>query len=121
MEDKLRIIRTIALAGCASHRLSLAVKWFNSEDSNPDYARVIKKIHDLMVALKTNKNRYKLAAKTPLCPETEGDTRWDSTGEMINKALSLRPFLTSCGFDRNTVALIPSEPDWGHIVDYRVI
>jgi len=119
LEDKLSIRRTIVLVGCASHRLSLAVNWFNSEDNNPDYARVITKIHDLMVALKTNKNRYKLAAKTPLCPETEGDTRWDSTGEMIDKALRLRQFLPSCGFDRNTVALIPSEPDWGHIMELQ--
>ena len=59
---EMNIVRKIALAGCASHRLSLAVKWFTSDGNSPDYARVVLKIHNLMVALKTNKNRYKLAA-----------------------------------------------------------
>ena len=43
-----------------------------------------------IVALKTNKNSFKLAAKTPLCPETENSSRLDSTGEMISKVLMLR-------------------------------
>ena len=33
--------------------------------------------------------------------------------EMINKALRLREFLLSCGFDNNTLALVPSCRGWG--------
>ena len=117
LRDEMGIVRKIVLAGCASHRLSLAVNWFTSDGNNPDYARVVLKIHNLMIALKTNKNRYKLAAKTPLCPETANDTRWDSTGEMIDKSLKLKEHLPNCGLDRATLNLIPSEPDWGHIVE----
>ena len=68
-----------------------------------------------MIALKTTKNRYKLAAKTSLCPEVESDTRWDSIGEMISKGLRLREVLPLCSFDRHTMALIPSPPDWGRL------
>jgi len=117
LRNQMGIVRTIALAGCASHRLSLAVKWFTSDGNNPEYARVVLKIHNLMVALKTNKNRYKLAAKTPLCPETANDTRWDSTGEMIDKSLKIKEHLPNCGFDRATLNLIPTEPEWGHLVE----
>ena len=103
------------LLGCASHRLSLAVKWLCSADNNEDYERLIKLLHDLMIALKTSKNRYKLAAKTSLCPEVESDTRWDSIGEMISKGLRLREVLPLCGFERHIMALIPSPPDWGRL------
>ena len=115
LKDELHIDRPIVLLGCASHRLSLAVKWFCSADNNEDYERLIKLLHDLMIALKTSKNRYKLAAKTSLCPEVESDTRWDSIGEMISKGLRLREVLPLCSFDRHTMALIPSPPDWGRL------
>jgi hypothetical protein len=75
------------------------------------------KIHNLRVAFKTNKNRYKLAAKTSLYPETANDTRWDSTGEMIDKFLKIKEHLPNCGFDRATLNLIPTEPEWGHLVE----
>ena len=91
LKDELHIDRPIVLLGCASHRLSLAVKWFCSTDNNEDYERLIKLLHDLMIALKTSKNRYKLAAKTSLCPEVESDTRWDSIGEMISKGAHFKP------------------------------
>ena len=48
LRDELRINRPIVLLGFASHRLSLAVKWFCSADNNDDYERVIKLLHDLM-------------------------------------------------------------------------
>ena len=63
LKDELHIDRPIVLLGCASHRLSLAVKWFCSAENDEHYERLIKLLHDLMIALKTNKNRYKLAAK----------------------------------------------------------
>ena len=112
LRDELGINRPIVLLGCASHRLSLAVKWFCSADNNDDYERVIKLLHDLMTALRTTKNRYKLAAKTPLCPEVQNDTRWDSIGDMIDKAFRLKEFFPLCRFDLVTELLIPTPQDW---------
>ena len=113
MKNELGIDRPNFLGECASHRLSLAVKWFCSADNNKDYERLVELVHDMMPAPKSNKTRYKLAAKTSLCPEVENDTRWDSIGEMINKASRLRELFLSCGFDNNTLALIPSRRDCG--------
>jgi len=128
LRREMGIVRVIALLGCASHRLNLAVKWFCSEDNNVEYERLIKKIHNLMVSLRTTKNRFKLSSRTPLCPEVEGDTRWDSIESMLDKALKLKSFLPLCPFDRATISLIPSQLEWGnleelesHLLNFKVV
>jgi hypothetical protein len=64
LRDELGINRPIVLLGCASHRLSLAVKWICSADNNDDYEIVIKLLHDLMTVLRTTKNRYCIRCDT---------------------------------------------------------
>lgn len=61
-----------------------------------------------MKALGTLKNRYKLNAKTTLCPVTKQDTRWGSVCKMADRAIDLFDILATCGFDRDTMKLFPT-------------
>jgi len=60
LKNELGIDRPTVFLGCASHRLSLAVKWFCSADNNRDYERLVKLVHDMITALKPNITCYKL-------------------------------------------------------------
>jgi len=67
------IIRTVALVGCASHRLNLAIEDYLTENG---YDVIIGKVHELMVSLRTLRNRLKLNGKTNQSPCIDVVTRW---------------------------------------------
>ena len=71
------IIKLVPLVGFASHRLNLSIRLFY-EAPNSKYYALVNKVNDLMVELRTLKNKYKLAAKTKLNPVKRNDTRWGS-------------------------------------------
>ena len=98
-----------SFVGCACHRLNLAVK--KLYQAGTAEGEVVQKVHNLMVALNTMKNSFKLTFKTPLRPEVEQDTRWGSTYHMLLKYLRLRPILPECNFDRVTCALFLSQDE----------
>ena len=105
------IDRTVPLVGCASHRLNLAVQLIYSEEVNPEYSRLVFKVQDLMVELKSLKNKVKLAVHTSLCPQLRNDTRWGSTYRMLEKYLKLceeTNHFRDCAFKAGTRNLIPS-------------
>ena len=110
LKANMNIDRVIPLVGCACHRLNLAAKQlYKTGTAEGD---IVKKVHNLMVALGTLKNSYKLTVKTRLRPEVEQDTRWGSTYHMLLKYLRLQPILSECAFDYNTRALfLTSEED----------
>lgn len=106
-----RIDRTVPLVGCASHRLNLAVQLIYSEEVNPEYYRLVIKVQDLMVELKSLKNKVKLAVHTSLCPQSRNDTRWGSTYRMLEKYLKLceeTNHFRDCAFKAGTRNLIPT-------------
>jgi hypothetical protein len=67
------------------------------------YYDVVNKTNIMMKALGTLKNRYKLNAKTTLCPVTKQDTRWGSVCKMADRAIDLFDILATCGFDIETL------------------
>ena len=98
--EKKGIRRCIPLIGCASHRLNIAVQSLYCEGTI--YFSTVEKVHTLMVALGTLKNRVKLAAKTNLSPIKQNETRWGSVFQMLKRYLELHPILPTCSFDKVT-------------------
>jgi hypothetical protein len=95
-----QITRTLPLVGCASHRLNLAVQSLYAEGTA--YYHAVEKVHTLMVELGTLKNRYKLAAKTQLCPVKRNDTRWGSQFSELKRYVELQTILLTCAFSTAT-------------------
>ena len=62
----------------------------------------------LMISLRSIKNRSKLFLRTNIAPELRNDTRWGSTYTMLQKYCELYPHLRYCGYDHDTLKLIPS-------------
>jgi hypothetical protein len=105
------IERCVPLVGCASHRLNLAVQLIYSQNENATYYRLVEKVQNLMVDLKTLKNKVKLAVCTPLCPELKNDTRWGSVYKMMLKYVALceaTNHFRDCSFKAATRNLVPS-------------
>ena len=59
------IERCVPLVGCASHRLNLGVQLIYSQNENATNYRLVEKVQNLMVDLKTLKTKVKLAVCTP--------------------------------------------------------
>ena len=98
------VTRIVPLVGCASHRLNLAVK--SIYEANAANRDLVAQVDDLMKSVNTLKNRPRLSALTPLCPEIRNTTRWGSTFLMLRKYLKLRPFLKKAAFDDDLKAKI---------------
>ena len=80
----------IALIGCYSHKLNLAVKKHleNSEEKVAVHA-----VHNLMVELRTLKNAARLRKLGLNLATLDNDTRWSSTYEMIKRYLEIIEFV----------------------------
>lgn len=90
----------IPIIGCASHRLSLAVKEFLVAHEN-----VLSKINQLMGKLKNLKMAARLREKTPLKAKKRNLTRWSSTFEMVKRYIEIKDFLP---VDEEIAALTPT-------------
>jgi hypothetical protein len=97
----------IPLIGSASHRLNLLVQKLWAKGGK--YYDITQKIHTLHVALRTLKNAYKLAAKTPLTPHLDQETRWSSMFKMIRSNKEINDILPTCAFDFATRRLFLTE------------
>ena len=75
------------------------------------YYDITQKIHQLHVSLRTLKNAFKLAAKTPLTPHIEQETRWSSMSKMVLSNEKINDVLPTCGFDFATRRLFLTEMD----------
>ena len=76
------------LVGCASHRLNLGVQQFLGS-----YSDVIDGVRQIMISLRTIKNRAALRKKTPLSPILDNATRWSSKFEMLKRYVQLRDYI----------------------------
>ena len=74
--------------GCASHRLSLAIK-----DYLARYDTILAKINGLMGKLKSVKLSAKLRKYTDLRPKQQNETRGSSIAEMVERYLSIKDYL----------------------------
>jgi hypothetical protein len=92
--------------GCSSHRLNLTVKEWIVRNQ---YEQIIDKVHNLMLKLKSVKNRAKLRELTELSPLTRNTTRWPSTYKMIDRYLSIEPCIDVSDPDIADRSLSPSE------------
>ena len=89
---------------CNQHLLSIEV--------NEVWYELIRKIHSLMVELRSLKNRPKLAAVTLLDPIIRQDTRWNSVFNMIERYVNLCEetdhFRLCIGLNAATRNLVPT-------------
>ena len=93
----------IPMIGCASHRLSLAVKhWLVQNDQEV----LLEKVNCLMKKLSNLKQAGKLRKKTNLKPVTRNITRWSSNYYMLHRYHELTPFLDKT--DTEIAELLPS-------------
>ncbi|KAH9134321.1 hypothetical protein LEN26_006825 [Aphanomyces euteiches] len=94
----------VPMIGCASHRLSLAVKKY----METFYADEVECVRSVMVALKTLNNGVRLKkAGTYLSPITYNATRWLSMHDMIARYLELKPFISTFS-DRSFLNILPT-------------
>lgn len=68
----------IPLIGCSSHGLQLAVN-----DLLPDHEKLLKKVHNLIVKLRTPLVSAALRRMTHLKPKLRNETGWSSTFQML--------------------------------------
>jgi hypothetical protein len=66
--------------GCSSHRLNLGVQKFLN-----DYSQLIESVREVIISLRTIKNRAALQKKTRLVPVLDNATRWSSKFEMLKR------------------------------------
>ena len=117
-EKKLNVL--VPLVGCASHRLNLAVRLLYEGQSSP-YHAIVKKVNELMVELRTLKNKYKLASKTKLTAVKKNDTRWGSTHAMIKRCLELRDVLPTCAFSEEILEMIPTAAEYRRMEEFMTV
>jgi hypothetical protein len=104
------IVRRIPLIGCASHRLNLAVSSLYKQPGS-DYYEVVKKVNLLISELRTLKNQYKVNAKFGKSILRANDTRWNSTFTALSRYLEFHPLISSCGFHRDVLKMVPSQEE----------
>jgi len=77
------------LLGCYSHRFNLAVK-----DYLLEYEKILEHVNQLMIKLRTIKNRCKLRKlQCPYEPIRRNTTRWSSTFEMVHCFINIRSYI----------------------------
>ena len=98
---------SVPLVGCASHRFNLAV---NKYMEYQDHMSVLNKINGLMGKLKNLKLAGKLRKYTELRPVQRNETRWSSTAAMVDRYLSLSPFISKPEImsDQSIIDVIPT-------------
>ena len=93
------------------HRLNLAAQIVFEE-----FEVEIKKVNELMVELRTLKNRAKLRKHTNLQPEIKNQTRWSSTFMMLLKYERIEKYLEKCEFDNHVLSKIPTAVEKQRII-----
>lgn len=92
----------VPMIGCASHRLSLAIK----ANRSGVVQRILEKVNNLMKKLRTKKGRGLLRKKTDIAPKKSMPTRWSADKMMLESYMKLEGFIDSS--NRDLAPLIPS-------------
>lgn len=83
VNQKLSANTNIALFGCTSHKLSLAIKKSITQD--PELTAALDALQSLLYKLTTAKNLAKIRSLTHLGPTRPIETRWTRKFEMVHR------------------------------------
>ena len=101
-------------AGCASHRLNLAVSAYLER-----HGPLLEKVNTLMGKLKSPKLVGTLREHENLKPIQRNKTRWLSTMDIVERYIRLKPSLEFLSKDRKLVDMLPTQRESSDLDDLK--